>query len=173
LGEPVLVAVGTLGVLAPLEHAVVDQRLEALGEKRPGRTGASLEVLEATGAHEGLPQHHHRPAVADHGQGPSDRALLLVDLAPTHSCDISRIAFRMRTEYVLIMNASVNLPRLKMRALQLDDAERARRPFGRLSSETVYRRYFTFPPRLMRSHGALPTGVHYPRRNRPATRSEG
>src|ERR1700676_907097 len=43
LGQSVLVALGMLGVLAALEHAVLDERLKTLGEDRPRCPGAGLE----------------------------------------------------------------------------------------------------------------------------------
>src|SRR5947209_9114315 len=85
LGEPVLEAVGTLGVEPLLEHAIVDEGLEAFGQERAGGAGAHEEVLEAAHAHERLLEDEHRPAVADDRQGLGDRAVLLIDLTPSHA----------------------------------------------------------------------------------------
>src|SRR5678815_2543934 len=75
--RPVLVA------LAP-EHAVLHQPREAVGEAVAAEAQARLEPLEAPRPEERVAQHEERPAVADDGERPGDRAVELSDLAPAH-----------------------------------------------------------------------------------------
>jgi GNAT superfamily N-acetyltransferase len=62
------------------------------------------------------------------------------------------------------MNGRDPFPELAVRPIEADDAERVRRLFGRLSPESIYRRFFTLfpapPPRVVRQMTAVDHADH-------------
>lgn len=65
VGQPVLVAVGIVGVLDPLEQAGIDQRPQASGEGGPWNVEVAGELSVASYAEERLAHDQHRPALAE------------------------------------------------------------------------------------------------------------
>src|SRR6266446_3967071 len=84
LREPVLEAPRPVLVALAPEHAVLHELREPIGEAVAGDAEARLERLEAARAEERIAQDEERPAVADDGERPRDRAVELPDLAPAH-----------------------------------------------------------------------------------------
>ena len=64
-GELVLVPRRVSAVLAPLEHASVDELAEAVGENRACHSQVAPELIEAAHASKDVAQDKDRPAVAD------------------------------------------------------------------------------------------------------------
>src|SRR5438309_326643 len=85
LRETVLEAPGAVLVALASEHAVPHELPEAIGEPVARDAEARLERLEAARAEERVAQDEERPAVADDGERPCDRAVELPDLAPAHA----------------------------------------------------------------------------------------
>jgi hypothetical protein len=78
IGEPVLVAraLSRLLVLDAPQHALVEQPAQAVTEDRPGEADVSLDFVEAPHSAEDLAEDEDRPLLADHLEGPADRAVL-------------------------------------------------------------------------------------------------
>src|SRR5215472_13861859 len=72
VGEAVLVPVGPLVVDRAVEHAGLDQALEAAGQEVAGDAQVSRQLREPAHAEERLAQDQEGPAVADHRHGPFD-----------------------------------------------------------------------------------------------------
>ncbi len=74
VGQPVLEPRRALAVQAPLEHAGLDQPLEAVGQDGTGDVEVGAEVVEPAHAAEGVAHDQDRPAVAEDVEAPLDRA---------------------------------------------------------------------------------------------------
>ena len=68
--QPVLVQVarGVRGVVLPLQNAVLNEPVEAVGEHITSQSDPALEVLESPGPVERLPQDHPHPAFPHDGR---------------------------------------------------------------------------------------------------------
>ena len=100
LGESVALA-SAHGVLVRLasQNPRVDQTAEALREQGAGDPERRLEILEPFGGRERLAEDDQRPAVAQQGGRPGDRASLFGDLSGAHRRQHSETAFGIRTLY--------------------------------------------------------------------------
>ena len=76
LREPVLEALGPLLVAVALEHTLVDEAREPVGQDVAGDSKALLETLEAAHSEEGVADHEHRPAIANQLERAGDGAVL-------------------------------------------------------------------------------------------------
>jgi hypothetical protein len=76
LRKPVLEALGTFLIAVALEHALVHESSEPVGQDVAGDAEALLELLEASHSEEGVADHEHRPAVAHQLERASDGAVL-------------------------------------------------------------------------------------------------
>src|SRR6185503_5503881 len=77
VGRPELAA-------AVLEHALIDERLQAVGEDVGGDARAAADVGEAAPAEQHLAHHQQRPPLADDRQRAGDRAVLILERAERH-----------------------------------------------------------------------------------------
>ena len=75
LGQPVLEALRAVLVRLTLQHAVVDQRLEPVGQHVPGDRQTRGELLKAALAVERVAQHEQRPALANDVERARHRAV--------------------------------------------------------------------------------------------------
>ncbi len=73
-GQAVLVSKGVFLVRNPAQDAVLDERVEAVGQNVASRAGAPLEILEAARAHERVADDEQRPALADELERAGHRA---------------------------------------------------------------------------------------------------
>ena len=91
LGQAVLVthALAGLAVLAPGEHPVVDQPAQTVAEDGPGDAEVALDLVEPAHPVEHLAEDEDRPSLADHLEGPGDRAVLGALLPPVHGPSIA------------------------------------------------------------------------------------
>ena len=83
-GENVLAPARALRVGYPLEHMLVAEQLESVGEHVGGDPEALLERLEPRYAEHGITQDQQRPALSDDLQRTSDRANLVRIVALEH-----------------------------------------------------------------------------------------
>ena len=86
VGQPILVefARGVLGVGPPLQDALGDEPVEAVGEHVASQADAPLVILEPPGAVERLAQDQPDPAFADDGRGTGYRTILVEQIGMLH-----------------------------------------------------------------------------------------
>lgn len=66
------------------QHACVDKPCQAVGEHGPRYLESIQKFIEAAHAEKAIAQDQEGPAIADHGQGPRQRTLLLLQIIPFH-----------------------------------------------------------------------------------------
>jgi len=91
VGEDVVVTAPRLVVAAAFEHAVADEGVEPLGQDVAGNAEPCLELLEAGDAEERVAEDQQRPPLADHLEGPGDRAVHVFERRSPH---MATVAFR-------------------------------------------------------------------------------
>jgi len=75
LGQPILVArPSAFFIRGKLQHALLDQAVETVGEAAARDAESRAELIEAANAIKGLFDEHERPAIPEHGERPDDRA---------------------------------------------------------------------------------------------------
>jgi hypothetical protein len=84
IGQAVLEPLGALLVATTLEDAVVNQRLQPIGQHVPRDRQAGGELLEATLAVEGVAQDEQRPALADDVERARHGAVQIGELYASH-----------------------------------------------------------------------------------------
>jgi hypothetical protein len=83
-------------VLDPLEHALLDQPREPVGEDVAGDPEAGVELVEATQAEQGVPHYEQGPALPHDLEGAGDGADLVVVRALEHAARLPFDGFVMK-----------------------------------------------------------------------------
>src|SRR5438128_182994 len=84
LRQLVLVPLRALAVEDPLEHALVDQPVEPVGQNVAGDSQALLQLIEAMQAEQDVTDDQQRPALADNLERPRDRTVLAFVVTVQH-----------------------------------------------------------------------------------------
>src|SRR5712692_991929 len=92
-GQPVLEALRSILVLAPLEETLRHEPAEALGEDVASDPERGLEFVEAANAVERFTQHEWRPPVAEKIDGAGDRTGPLREGSPPHRDHSSQLHY--------------------------------------------------------------------------------
>lgn len=74
------------------QDTLFHERVQPIGEYRPGDVEVALEVSEATDAEERLTQHQQAPLFPDHLQRSGDRASSPIHLVCTHGSSIPMLS---------------------------------------------------------------------------------
>jgi hypothetical protein len=92
VGEDVLRSAGTFRIWNALQHVLVAEQLQPVGEHVGGDPETRLEFLEPLHPGEGVAQDQQRPALPNHLERPRYRAHLVWIVAMKHDTDVSWLA---------------------------------------------------------------------------------
>src|SRR5437899_1390938 len=94
LRQLVLVPLRALAVEDPLQHALVDQPVEPVGQDVTGDSQALLEFVEAVQTEQDVADDQQRPALADNLERSRDRAVLAFVVTVQHASNGSASQLR-------------------------------------------------------------------------------